>query len=168
MCTSSMEVLVQQKTAQNIQLVKNLYSLSHLVMYLTLHPVSPYQNIWVCLTFKTYVALKFKVAMGGKKQDYTFGKKKLPDLLKILYSQPLKDTFREFELLFLSCRVGNTLARGRYTHQHETRRRVDFRIHHHRTRNVEQLPSRTGDKIINKLPDQIKQYKVVRKKTIHY
>ncbi|KAG8245311.1 hypothetical protein J6590_005624 [Homalodisca vitripennis] len=56
----------------------------------------------------------------------------------------------------LYCRFKCELVRGRDVHQYGTRGRDNLRLYPHRTAAFKRLPSEVGVKLINKLPDEIK------------
>ncbi|KAG8260437.1 hypothetical protein J6590_097317 [Homalodisca vitripennis] len=76
------------------------------------------------------------------------------------------DAFRELGFLTLSClyildvalycRFKCEFVRGRDVYQYGTRGRDNLRLHPHRTAAFKRLPSEVGVKLINKLPDEIK------------
>ncbi|KAG8270053.1 hypothetical protein J6590_093715 [Homalodisca vitripennis] len=86
---------------------------------------------------------------------------------KIRIYNSCKNTFRELGLLTLPClyilevvlyfRSKCNLVQGGDVHQYGTRGRDNFRVQQHRTATFERLPSEVGVKLINKLPEEIKQ-----------
>ncbi|KAG8322298.1 hypothetical protein J6590_026555 [Homalodisca vitripennis] len=94
-------------------------------------------------------------------------KKAVRILSKLNPRESCKDSFRELGLLTLPClyildvalycRLKCELLQGRDVHQYETRARDNFRIDQHRTIAFEHLPSQVGVRIINRLPEVIKQ-----------
>ncbi|KAG8316186.1 hypothetical protein J6590_057383 [Homalodisca vitripennis] len=86
---------------------------------------------------------------------------------KLNFRDSCKNTFRELGLLTLPClyilevvlycRSKCNLVQGRDVHQYGSRGRDNFRVQQHRTAAFERLPSEVGVKLINKLPEEIKQ-----------
>ncbi|KAG8264115.1 hypothetical protein J6590_017132 [Homalodisca vitripennis] len=88
------------------------------------------------------------------------------DSTKFLGMYLNRNAFRELGLLTLPClyildvalycRFKCEFVRGRYVYQYGTRGRDNLRLHPHRTAAFKRLPSEVGVKLINKLPDEIK------------
>ncbi|KAG8295100.1 hypothetical protein J6590_088030 [Homalodisca vitripennis] len=86
-----------------------------------------------------------------------------------------RSAFRELGFLTLPClyilevilySVSRcALVRGRDVHQHGTRGRDNLRVQQHRTNAFRNLPSQVGVRLINSLPEHIKQQNGKRFKT---
>ncbi|KAG8249764.1 Hemicentin-1 [Homalodisca vitripennis] len=93
-------------------------------------------------------------------------KKAVRIISKLKSRNSCRDAFRELGLLTLPClyildvalycRFKCELVRGRDVHQYGTRCRDNLRLHPHRTAAFKRLPFEVGVKLINKLPDKIK------------
>ncbi|KAG8242775.1 hypothetical protein J6590_086675 [Homalodisca vitripennis] len=77
-----------------------------------------------------------------------------------------RESFREFEFLTLPClyiyyvimycKSKCTMVRGEDIHRYETRGRDNYRAQHHRLTLTQYLPQQVGVRLINKLPESIK------------
>ncbi|KAG8244575.1 hypothetical protein J6590_019830 [Homalodisca vitripennis] len=93
-------------------------------------------------------------------------KKAVRIISKFKSQNSCRDAFRELGFLTLSClyildvalycRFKCEFVRGRDVYQYGTRGRDNLRLHPHRTAAFKRLPSEVGVKLINKLPDEIK------------
>uniref|UniRef100_A0A1B6LVS9 Reverse transcriptase domain-containing protein n=1 Tax=Graphocephala atropunctata TaxID=36148 RepID=A0A1B6LVS9_9HEMI len=117
--------------------------------------------------------LTYGLRLWGSCSKYKFErvfrsqKKAVRILSKLNSRESCKETFRELGLLTLPClyilevtlycRFKCELLQGRDVHQYGTRGRDSFRIEQHRTTAFEHLPSQVGVRLINRLPEGIKQ-----------
>ncbi|KAG8300843.1 hypothetical protein J6590_067114 [Homalodisca vitripennis] len=104
--------------------------------------------------------------VGQLFQVFGSQKKAVRILLKLNPRELCKDAFRSLGLLtlrclfilevILYCRIKCELQRGRDVHQYGTRGRDNFRLDQHRTTAYGRLPSQVGVRLINRLPEGIK------------
>jgi hypothetical protein len=94
-------------------------------------------------------------------------KKAVRLISKLNFRTSCRDTFRELQLLTLPClyilevvmhcQSNHNLVQGRDLYHYRTRGRDNFRVQYHRTEISKKLPTQIGVKLMNKLPDSVKQ-----------
>ena len=93
-------------------------------------------------------------------------KKAIRILSKLNYRESCRDAFRKLGLLTLPClyilevvlfcKSKCTLVQGVDIHNYETRGRNNYRLQQHRTRAFANLPKQVGVRLINQLPEVLK------------
>ena len=93
-------------------------------------------------------------------------KKAVRILLRLNYRESCRDAFRELGLLTLPCLYIHevvlycisrcTLVQGREVHNYGTRGRDNLRLQQHRTVTFANLPKQIGVRLINGLPEELK------------